>query len=93
MNEEHAIFLSQQLYLIYTHPVILYEIIPSVPLLNFEPKFKPRPHSDGIVVAMSTKFVYQVMNQMRNFSINHHATGKSMASSKPTQSMDVHSIH
>ena len=55
MNEEQDIFQAQQLDLIYAQSGILNEIIPNAPWSNFEPKFKPGPHFDGIVSFMSAK--------------------------------------
>ena len=54
-NEDQAIFRAQQLDLIYARSGLLYEIIPNAPRSNFNPKFKPGPHADGIVGSASTK--------------------------------------
>ena len=66
-NEEQAIFREQELDLIYSQSIILYEIIPNSPRYNFDPKVKPRPHADGIVGCTSTKPADLVVKQVNQF--------------------------
>ena len=63
-NEFQAIFRAQQLDLIYAQSGLLYEIIPNAPRSNFDPKFKPGPHADGIVRSTSTKPTDSVTKQV-----------------------------
>ena len=63
-NEDQAIFRAQKLDLIYALSRILYEIIPNDPRSNFNPKFKPGPHADGIVGSASTKPMDSVIKQV-----------------------------
>ena len=93
MNEEQDIFWAQQLELIYTQFGVFYEIMPNASRSNFEPKFKPGSHDDGIVGSTSTKVEDQVANQMRNFLINQYTTRQATALSNPTQMTDVLSVH
>ena len=79
--------------LIYTQSGVLYKIIPNAPQSNFDHEFKPGPHVDGIVGSASAKFVDQVSNKMRNFSINQSVIRQAMNFSHPTQSGDVLSVH
>ena len=44
------IFREQELDLIYAQYILLYEIIPNGLHSSFDPKVKPGPHGDGIVV-------------------------------------------
>ena len=88
-NEDQAIFRAQQLYLIYAQSWLLYEIIPNAPCSNFNPKFKPGPHADGIVGSASTKPADSVMKQVSQLSINQSTLVQSMTSSQPTQTVSV----
>ena len=54
-NEEQAIFRARELDLIYAQSSFLYEIIPNASCSSFDPKVKPGPHADGIVVCTSAK--------------------------------------
>ena len=56
-TEEQSIFRDQHLDLIYAQFGLLYDIFPDAPWSNHDPKFKPRPHTNGIVVYVSTKFL------------------------------------
>ena len=49
-NEEQVIFRAHELDLIYAQSELLYEIIPNTLCSSFDPKIKPGPHADGIVV-------------------------------------------
>ena len=91
-NEDQAIFRAQQLDLIYAQTGLLYEIIPNAPRSNFDPKFKPGPHANGIVGSASTKPVNSVMNQVSQLSLNQSASGQATTSSHPTQLVDVLSV-
>ena len=61
-NEEQAIFRAQELDLIYSQSGLLYEIIPNAPRSSFDPKLKPRPHANGIIVSTSAKTVILVIS-------------------------------
>ena len=63
-NEDQAIFRAQQLDLIYAQFGILYEIILNAPHSNFDPKFKPRPHLNGIVGSTSRKPTNSIRKQV-----------------------------
>ena len=91
-TQEHAIFIDQQLYLIYAQFGILYEIIHDAPLSNTDPKFKPMPHVNGIVGSVSTKSFNHVTNKMKNLSINQSIATQYTSSSTTTQSIDVLSM-
>ena len=91
-NEDQVIFRTQQLDLIYAKYGLLYDIIPNSPRSNFDPKFKPRPHSNGIVGSISTKPADSVMKQVSQLSINQFGSGQDMTLSQPTQSMSVLSL-
>ena len=43
---------------------------------KFEPKLKPGPHVDGIVVSASDKPIESVTNQMKSLSINQPKSGQ-----------------
>ena len=60
-NKEQAIFRAQELDLIYAQSSLLYEIIPNASRSSFDPKVKPRPHADGIVVFTSAKLANSVV--------------------------------
>ena len=79
--------------IIYAQSGLLYEVIPNAPQSNSEPKFKTRPHVYGIVGSASAKFVDQFRNKMRDLSINQPIIGQDTASSYPTQTNDVLSVH
>ena len=88
-NKEQAIFRSQELDLIYAQSKLLYEIIPNAPRSNFNPKFKPGPHADGIVGSTSTKPPDLVVKQVIQLLINQSTSGQATALSQPTQSTNV----
>ena len=56
---------------------------------SFDPKVKPGPHADGIVVCGSAKPVDLVAKQVSQLSINQSALGQATASSQPTQTVNV----
>ena len=91
-NKEQAIFRAQQLDLIYAQSGLLYEFIPNAPRSNFDPKFKPGPHADGIVGFVSAKPISLVTNQMNNLSINQPASRQAMTLSHPTHTANVLSV-
>ena len=91
-NEEQAIFMEQDLDLIYAQSRLLYEIIPNAPRSNFDPKVKPGPHADGIVGSTSTKPVESVVKQVNQLSINQSMSGQATALSQQTQSTTVLSV-
>ena len=78
--------------MIYAQSGLLYEIIPNAPRSSFDPKVKPGPHVDGIVGCTSTKPMDSVVQQVSQLSINQSTSGKAMASSQPTQMMNVLSV-
>ena len=53
-NEEQAIFRAHELDLIYAQSGLLYEIIPNALCSSFDPKVKPGPHVDGIIVGCAS---------------------------------------
>ena len=88
-NEEQAIFRAQELDLIYAQSGLLYEIISNAPCSSFDPKIKPRPHVDGIVGCTSAKPMDSVTKQVSQLSINQSTSRQDIASSQPTQTMNV----
>ena len=91
-NEEQAIFRAQELNLIYTQSVLLYEIITNALRSSFDPKVKPWPHADGIVGSTSTKLAYSVVKQVSQLSINQSTSGQATTLSQPTQMESVLSM-
>ena len=69
-TKEHAIFIGQQLDLIYAHSRILYDTIPNGTWSNHDPNFKHEPQDDGIIGNVSAKAVDQVTYQTLNFLLN-----------------------
>ena len=78
--------------MIYAQSSLLYEIIPNAPRSIFDPKVKPGPHVDGIVVCASVKPADSIAKQVSQLSINQYASGQAMTSSQPTQTMSVLSV-
>jgi hypothetical protein len=91
-TEEEAIFKSQQLDLIYAQSGMLYEILPDTPRSNYDPRQRPGPHADGIIGSTNAKTTDQVMNQLKDLSLNQSVAGQAKASSSTTPSVDVHSV-
>ena len=83
---------TKQLDLIYAQSGLLYEIIPNAQCSNLYPKFKPRPHANGIVGFASTKLADSVTIKVSQLSINQYALGQATTSSIPTQSVDALSM-
>ena len=75
--------------MIYAQSNLLYEIIPNASRSSFDPKVKPGPHAKGIVCCVSAKPVDSVVKQVSQLSVNQSASGKTTASSQPTQSASV----
>jgi hypothetical protein len=91
--EEEVIFKSQQLYLIYAHSGMLYEIIPSASRLNYDPRQNPRRHVDGIIGSKNSKSTDLVTNQLKDLYVSYPIAGQaSTSSSTPTKSVDVHFV-
>ena len=91
-NKEQAIFRAQELDFIYAQFGLMYEIIPNAPRSSFNPKIKPGPHADRIVGCTSTKPTDSVVKQVSQLSINQSASGQAMASSQPTNTVNVLSV-
>ena len=85
-------FRAQELDLIYAPSDLLYEIIPNAPRSSFDPKFKPGPHSDGIMGCASAKRTDLVAKQVIQLSLNQSTSGQAMASSQPAQMVNVLSV-
>ena len=78
--------------MIYDQSSLLYEIIPNAPHSSFDPKLKPRPHADGIVICASAKPVDLVAKQVSQLSINQSTLWQTTTSSQPTQTTSVLSM-
>ena len=78
--------------MIYAQSGFLYEIIPNAPRSSFNPKFKPRPHADGVVGFASDKPMDSVAKQVIQLSINQFASGQATASSQASQMVSVLSM-
>ena len=86
-------FRVQELDLIYAQSGLLYEIIPNAPCSSFDPKVKPGPHADGIIVGCaSTKPMDSVVKQVIQLSINQSTSGQATASSQLAQTASVLSV-
>jgi hypothetical protein len=83
-NEEEAVFRAQQLDLIYAQSGMLYHLLLEVPQSNYNPRKKPRPYVDGIVGSTNVMSIDSAAKSVGGSA--------SSASSKPTQSVDVHSM-
>jgi hypothetical protein len=92
-SEEEAIFKSQQLDIIYAQSGMLYEILPDAPRSKYDPRQKPRPHSNGIVGSANVRSTDSVISNLKELYLNQSTGGPySFMSSNPTQSADVHSV-
>jgi hypothetical protein len=84
-SEEEFVFKAQQLDLIYAKSEMLYEILPHMPWLNYDPRKNPRPHIDGIIGFTNSKSTDLVMNQLKYLSLSYPVAGKASTSfSTPT---------
>jgi hypothetical protein len=83
-NEEESIFRAQQLDLIYAQSGMLYHLLPYSSWPNKNPRKNLGPHANGIVGSTNVKST--------NSSMKSVGGPPSSASSKPTQSADVHYV-
>jgi hypothetical protein len=83
-SEEEAILRAKQFDLIYDQSGMLYHLLPDAPRTNHNPRQTLGPRADGIVGSTNVKSTYSTMKFARGPA--------SSGSSKPTQSMDVHSV-
>jgi hypothetical protein len=83
-NEEKEIVRAQQLDLIYAHFGMLYHLLPDAPWTNHNPRQNLGPHANGIVGSSNVKSTDSAMKSAGGLA--------SPRSSKPTQSVDVHSV-
>jgi hypothetical protein len=91
-TKEESIFKSQLLDLIYSQFGMLYEIILDTPQSNYDPRKRPRPHANDIVGSANAKTTDQVMNQLKDLSLNQFVEGQAKVSSSTTSLVDMHSI-
>jgi hypothetical protein len=85
---------AQQLELIYSQSVLLYEVLPDAPRSILD-KTRQRsgPHADGIVGSMKMKPVDHLSNQLQQLSIQQTMKNQTIGlNSPPTQTSDVHSV-
>jgi hypothetical protein len=73
--EEDAIFKSHLLDLIYAQSRMLYEIILDAPRSNYDLRKNLGPHADDIIGSTSAKTIDQVMNQLKDLSLNLSTAG------------------
>jgi hypothetical protein len=84
-SEEEAIFRAQQFDLIYAQSGMLYHLLLDAPQSTHDPRQSLGPHANGIMGSTNVKCADSAMKSAEGPA--------SSGSSKPTQSMDVHSVH
>jgi hypothetical protein len=93
-SEENAIMRAQQLELIYSQSILLYEILLDAPRSILD-KTKQRfgPHVDGIVGSAQTKPAKKLTKQLQQLSIQHTTVSQTIVlASPPTKMSDVHIV-
>jgi hypothetical protein len=93
-SKEDAIMRAQQLELIYSQSVLLYEIFPDAPRSILD---KTRqsigPHADDIVGSSQINPVEQLTKQLQQLSIQHTTTNQTtFLASPPTKTSDVDTV-
>jgi len=92
-SKEEAIFISQQLDLIYAQSRMLYEILLDTPRSNYDPRQNLGPHVVGIVGSTNVKSADSVTSHLKDLSLNQSVGGPYLfVSSTPTQWADAHSV-
>jgi hypothetical protein len=61
-SEEEVVFKTQQVDLIYAKFGMLYEILPSTPWSNYDPRKNHGPRADGIISSANAKSTNLVKN-------------------------------
>jgi hypothetical protein len=85
---------AQQLELIYSQSILLYDIFPDTPRSILDKaKQKSGPHADGIVGSTQENSTDQLSNQLQQLLIQQTMASQTSGSTvPPTQMSDVHSV-
>jgi hypothetical protein len=93
-SEEEAIMRAQQLELIYSQSVLLYEVLLDAPRSILDKaRQMSGPHADGIVGSTQAKPTDQLSNQLQQLSIQQTTASQNPGSVSPsTQTSNIHIV-